>query len=393
MKVNKLMEFCTTDRQREILAAYVEFDGSSVKAGKKLGIGERAIQKAIKRIRENAVSCGYDPKRGRDYDFATSGQPVSGYSTLVRLPEGDPSGRVLEWVKTKKSDAEVAKAMEEYVSAIAEGLPSIEPIESPEVDAPNLLNQYTLTDYHLGMMAWHEETGADWDMKIAESLLIKWFQSAVKMAPDANTAILANIGDFLHWDGMEAVTPAHRHILDADTRFSKLSRIASRCIVQVVRILLAKHNHVHIIMCDANHDPASQAWFRAWLPIVFENEPRVTVDESPSTYNAYQFGKVGLFYHHGHKRKVKAIDSVFARQFREIFGSTQHCYAHMGHLHNDNVVESNLMVIEQHRTLSSPDAYAANGGWLSGRSAKVITYHNEYGEVARNTITPQMLGF
>ena len=33
------------------------------------------------------------------------------------------------------------------------------------------------------------------------------------------------------------------------------------------------------------------------------------------------------------------------------------------------------MKVERHETLAAPDAYAANGGWLSGRSAKVITYH------------------
>ena len=47
----------------------------------------------------------------------------------------------------------------------------------------------------------------------------------------------------------------------------------------------------------------------------------------------------------------------------------------MGHLHSVDVKENNLMIVEQHRTLAAPDAYAARGGWISGRDAKVITYH------------------
>ena len=48
------------------------------------------------------------------------------------------------------------------------------------------------------------------------------------------------------------------------------------------------------------------------------------------------------------------------------------------------------MIVERHRTLAAADAYAAKGGWLSGREAKVITYSKEYGEVFRITINPEM---
>ncbi|CBY88559.1 hypothetical protein [Pantoea phage LIMEzero] len=49
------------------------------------------------------------------------------------------------------------------------------------------------------------------------------------------------------------------------------------------------------------------------------------------------------------------------------------------------------MIVEQHQTLAAKDAYASRGGWLSKRSASVITYHCEHGEVARLTISPDML--
>ena len=49
------------------------------------------------------------------------------------------------------------------------------------------------------------------------------------------------------------------------------------------------------------------------------------------------------------------------------------------------------MIVEQHRTLAPGDAYSARGGWLSGRDAKVITYHRKFGEVSRLTINSDML--
>ncbi len=49
------------------------------------------------------------------------------------------------------------------------------------------------------------------------------------------------------------------------------------------------------------------------------------------------------------------------------------------------------MKVERHRTLAPPDAHAAEGGWLSGRDAKVITYHQTFGEIGRQTIPPAMV--
>jgi hypothetical protein len=82
---------------------------------------------------------------------------------------------------------------------------------------------------------------------------------------------------------------------------------------------------------------------------------------------------------------------VLAGKFREVFGRTKHAYAHTGHLHSVEVRETSLMVIEQHRTLAAPDAYASRGGWLSGRDAQVITYSKQHGEVGRIKISAAMV--
>ena len=144
-------------------------------------------------------------------------------------------------------------------------------------------------------------------------------------------------------------------------------------------------------MADANHDPASEAWLREMFAVFYENEPRVTVDTTADTYYCYEHGLTSLFFHHGHKRKPANIDTVFAAKFREVFGRTKYSYAHMGHLHSIDVKETNLMLVEQHRTLAAPDAYASRGGWISGRDAKVITYHKDYGKVAESVISIDML--
>lgn len=88
---------------------------------------------------------------------------------------------------------------------------------------------------------------------------------------------------------------------------------------------------------------------------------------------------------------ILAVESVMISRFRRDYGETSYAYAHVGHLHHHKIIESNCMVVEQHRTLAAKDAYAARGGWFSGCSANVITYHKQYGEVSRQSISPEML--
>ena len=314
------------------------------------------------------------------------GLTIKGRSTLV-----DSNGdTVLQWIKTTRDH----ERLEEMLVAALDGLKSdIEPTKPVKLKstshAPNLCNQYTITDYHLGMMAWGEETGADWDLAIAEKLLIDWFGAAIAQSPKAETAVLAQLGDFLHWDGMDAVTPASKHVLDADTRFSKLVRTAVRVLRKVINMMLEKYPKVHIVMAEGNHDLASSVWLREMFSAFYENEDRLTVDTNPDPYYCYEHGQTMLFYHHGHKKKFGQIASTFVSKFKHQYGRSKNCYAHTGHLHFDKI-ETGLMTLEQHQTLAAKDAYASRGGWNSGRSASVITYHKQHGEVGRIRLSPDM---
>lgn len=313
---------------------------------------------------------------------------LSGKSTL-RDSEGNI---VLEWTKTNVTQEDKLNALKEAINALKEDIQPTNPtkiINNSFND--NLINQYTLTDFHLGMMAWREETGNDWDLKTAEQILINFFKVGIENSPNAKECIFANIGDFLHWDGLDAVTPTSHHILDADTRFTKLVRVAIRLIRQVIKMLLEKYEKVTLIMAEGNHDLSSSVWLREVFSSFYENEPRLVIDTNADIYYCKTFGDVCLFYHHGHKRNLKNLDSVFVSKFKKQYGDSKHVYAHTGHLHHEHKVESNLMILEQHRTLSGKDAHASRGGYNSGRDSKVITYHKNYGEVARQTINIDML--
>jgi hypothetical protein len=52
------------------------------------------------------------------------------------------------------------------------------------------LNQYVLTDAHFGKLAWGEETGSDYDLKIAEQMYLDSFSMAIRLSPEAATGLV-----------------------------------------------------------------------------------------------------------------------------------------------------------------------------------------------------------
>src|SRR6185369_2734564 len=196
-------------------------------------------------------------------------------------------------------------------------LPRSVPVKVPARCSANLCTVYTLTDCHVGALAWREEGGDDWDLKIAEDTLLGCFKHMIDSSPASEMAVVNQLGDFLHFDGLSAVTPTSGHLLDADSRFEKVIQVAIRVLRSVIALALEKHPIVHVVMAEGNHDLASSAWLRQMFAALYENEPRVTVETSPLPYYAVEWGNTFLGFHHGHLRKNDQLPLLFATQFAQ----------------------------------------------------------------------------
>lgn len=382
----KLKEWANTDREREYIDSVNAHKG--VKAGAEaLGIGYENLSRTISRIKKRAAIGGYSPEHHLTRPVA-DGFTLRGTSQLFRRGEAEP---VLEWVKTRADDEKRMEILREAVAAMCEDIPKLGASPSVLGSQAELCNLYTFTDYHLGMLAWHKEGGADWDLKIAEQVLWASFQKMVDAAPAADTAILNIQGDFLHSDGLLPVTPAHKHVLDQDGRFSKIVSVAIRVLRRLIDHALAKHPVVHLLIVEGNHDEASSVWLRQMFAALYDNEPRLTVNDSELPYYVYRHGDVMLAFHHGHKMKNEQMPGLFAAQFPRMWGETVKRYCHTGHRHHLDEKEYSGMIVTQHPTLSARDAYAARGGWIAERAALAITYHRTAGQYGRTYISPELL--
>lgn len=364
----------------ELIAAFAEH-GSNTRVATALGLNRRTVE----RRRAQLALKGYSP----DHDLThpvPDGFAVKGVSTLYR-PDGSVAA---QWVKSREDGERREAMLREALSAMTAELPRVKPRKAAGAWRSDLLTVYPIGDPHIGMYAWGEETGEDWDLAIAEQTHCEAMAGLVGAAPATEQAVVLNLGDLLHYDSMAAVTPRSGHFLDADGRYAKMVAVAVKVMRQCIESALEKHKRVHVINLPGNHDETGALWMSIALGNVYEREPRVTIERSPSLFAYYRWGKVLLGAHHGHACKIEKLAGVMACDRAKDWGETTHRHWLIGHIHHESKREFSGVTVESFNTLAAKDAYAANGGWRSGRSMQALVFHKEHGEVARAKVHAAM---
>lgn len=305
------------------------------------------------------------------------GHSVKGVSSLVR------DGQVQQqWIKTKADEPDPIRTAERIVE-IFDGMK----FKAPKVDEPkkadaDCLSLFNIPDAHMGLYVWADEAAENWDLKKACRVYRKAFSDLVAMTPNNGTAIILAGGDQMHADSQQNQTARSGNQLDVDGRFDRVLLETCELFLDFVLCALQTHEKVIVRVLKGNHDPHPTAAVAYFLLASFRNEPRVTVDVSPSLFWIYQFGKVMLAGTHGHETKPPQMPGVMAARWPKIWGDTQFRYAHTFHVHHraKYIHEDGGAIVETHHSPAPQDAWHYGRGFLSGRSLRSIIYHKEFGE-------------
>jgi hypothetical protein len=312
-----------------------------------------------------------------------AGHVIKGVSSLL-----DQEGREIQkWVKTREG-VDPASAVETIKAAFEGYTGAYKPIAAPPLANDDLLTLLPANDWHIGMFAWGKETGANWDLKIAETTIGNAVEEAIQRSPPSGQAIVLVGGDLLHADNQSNTTSHSGNQLDVDGRYPKVLMAASRLMVRTVDAALRRHGSVLARVLPGNHDEHSSVAVAYFLLAWYRDEPRVTVDVDPSLFFWHRFGKVMLGATHGHTVKIKDMPSIMAHRRAGDWGQTTWRYIHGFHLHHSAKIatEGNGVIAEVHQAPIPQDAWHYGAGFLSGRSLQTITYHRNFGEVSRSRV-------
>lgn len=370
----------------ETLAEFENAGRNYAETARRMGIARSTVQRRIHRAATTGLA------------GAPAVKSPPGFLVKKVTRNQKPSGEILsEWVHLLPEGVDyedIMDAVEAAVKArIEEGLPKA-PVLSTVLDS-DMLTIYLLVDHHLGLYSWEPETGANYDLTIAQKTLRDSLSTLVASTPRSKTALILNVGDFFHSDDNTNRTRRSGNVLDADGRYAKILEIGVDLEIYAIELALTKHEMIIVRNLPGNHDEYATIALNTGILQAFKNNPRVHVSRDPSPFFFYKFGKVLIGSTHGDMIKAHDMPGVLATYAPKEWGETEHRYIYLGHVHHKSIGggENHGAVWETFRTLAAGDAWHKKSGYAAGRSMVAITHHKDYGEIKRETVTIAGPGF
>jgi len=262
---------------------------------------------------------------------------------------------------------------------VFKALPPVK-LETLRHEAGDFMLELPIMDFHLGKLAWREETGADYDLKIAEKLWRETVHSLLSKAQLAGRPeyILFPIGqDFFHFDTPTTTTTAGTQ-LDSDTRWQKMFCKGVELLTWAVEQcrLLAP---VRVLWIPGNHDTVlSYAATVGLAQRYFETED-VSVDLSPQPRKYVRYGANLIGFAHG-VEEGKRIDGLMQVEAAQDWGKTDWREYHLGHLHTEQTTEKNGIIFRRISSITAPDAWHSENGFIGAtRRAQVFVWDKDKG--------------
>ena len=307
------------------------------------------------------------------------GYIVKGRTTLIKNGE-----TVLEWVKTQKpkDEKESKNHFEDAFRAAISDTKPLKKVAIPKAGLADIMTVYPMGDPHIGLYAYHKESGEDFDCDIAERDLLAATDYLVDIAPATEEALIVNLGDFFHGDSSRNTTTAGTPV-DIDTRWSRVLQVGIAIMIRMVERALQKHKKVTVINATGNHDTESSIFLCIAMRHHFKDNKRVDIRE-PNMFHFYEFGANLIGICHGHTVKKERLPGLMAMDMPEAWGRTKHRYWYTGHIHHKTIMEVDSTLVESFRTLAGKDAWHHGQGYRAGRDMNAIILHKKYGETDRH---------
>ena len=378
-----LIDYAKTDRHREAIQVWEDCGRNSAKAAAILGISQSTMRDYVSITKNTAAAAGYsenwDARR-----LVPTGETVLGRSILTKDDEGNTA-----WLKTRRTMTEAArdKALQSFVDGLVKGVKPYKPKAKPKskkFDA-DTLPTIVIGDAHFGMRADARETKArDYDTKIASNDMLDAIDYLVDLAPASEKCLLVNVGDFIHANGSSGTTFAGTK-LDVDTRIEVVLETAAQTFLFAIDKLLAKHKSCVVVMARGNHDSDTAIALALILKFYYSKEPRVTILDPHGFFHTIVWKKCLLAVHHGDRVKATKLGAILPKMLPEQWAATNYRKWLVGHVHHQNVIETdNGVFVETFGTLAPPDSWHAGAGYGASSVMTQIVFHKDGGEAIRH---------
>lgn len=298
-----------------------------------------------------------------------------------------PLFQVKAWLKPRKQEREAARIVADMVEDAKRHAPKYKAVKLPK--AASFLYEIDFPDLHFGKMTWREESGQDYDIKLAAQVVNQALNRLLGYSKIFKVQrILLPLGnDFFNVDNKFDTTTGGT-AQQEDTRWEKTFREGRRLAVSMVEMCLAVAP-VDVIIVPGNHDEQRAFYLGDALECWFHLSKQVSVDNRALKRKYYPYGQNLIGFTHGAHEPVDKLPSIMPIEQPGLWSKAKYREWHIGDKHHAKrlrfeVEEKNGVVIRYMRSLSATDTWHFDHGFVgSQRAAEGYLWSAENGMVAQ----------
>lgn len=299
-------------------------------------------------------------------------------------------------LKKKKLDTDLTKQKEVLLQELKAKLLEV-PVakySSPKYRLDKkLLLELALFDVHFGKLSHEDESGEDYDLKIASDR----YKAAItnllsKVDLTSVGKILLPIGnDLFNIDNINKTTTNFTP-QDNDTRFHKMVKIVKNLLIETIDFL-STVAPVDVVMVVGNHDTTVTFLLGEILDAYYNSNPNISIDNTTTLRKYYRFGVSSFLMTHGDREKQADLGMIFAAENPKLWADTEQRFIQIGHYHHNKKInylsmnEFQGFQVQILPSLSPNDAWHTGKGYSALRQAKAFLFDESEGLVGELTYT------
>lgn len=263
----------------------------------------------------------------------------------------EPLFQVKAWLKKKIKEIETRELKDEIIKEIKHHAFKYININYNKIKG-EYLYEHDLPDIHYGKLGWGQESGEDYDIKIARRDVLDATESLITQCKHYPIEkILFPVGnDYFNVDNKENTT-AHGTQQSEDVRWKKTFKLGRQLMVSIIDYLM-QIAPVDVYVIPGNHDEERAFYLGDSLECWYHNCPNVKVNNSPKTRKYYPFGKNLIGLTHGYYEKMEKLPSLMPIEVPQLWAESKFREFHIGDKHHKK---------ERHDIITKPQTEEVDG--------------------------------
>lgn len=239
-----------------------------------------------------------------------------------------------------------------------------------------------LFDVHIGRESYKHYTGDDNDLQSQQEEFVTAINKLVKNINfnQLDKIILPIGNDFFNVDTPTLTTTKgtpQDNIKDLHSMFYTGLNLLSE-----VAIYLSSLAPVELMLVPGNHDTVTSSYLATSLKVIFRDNERISVDDSPISRKYRQYGKTTLGFAHG-DLKMEKYAELLPYEAKEMFATSEWYEFLLGDKHHEKMIQKEDGVVVRHLGgMTKADVWTYHNGYTtSKRRAYGILYQKDQGRI------------